>query len=953
MATDDLVRLHALDFQATKTILSGQVNAELDQLISTSNTKASRVINDTIQSAWQFQKGVNVASSSPTSTAGSFWYDASSNNFKGIVGSTTYTFGEVTSFIDVNTYGTDATAFVNALNANAGKIILVPNGTYNLSPTLAQVPTLLAGIANLLPIGTINITLPVGNVALSSMIPLANFYPSNIGITGSTPIALTGVTWQATSGSAGNYSIILNVSTTTGLEVGQLARLTPVTGTGDFGVLEGAWLITNVDTANSRITIKHTFMGGAFPTFTLTNATLSINTSTLTFTGSSGFLFYINSPLKAFYQISLVGDYNIANATGTSATYGIYSHDTANLTLGTTGQTDAKVNIQGFGEHGFYAKGSSAGTISGLTTTGNRLAGIYTEGANLKGSSVVSTGNGQYGGVATQDGVLNAQYGNYSANGIYGLKAESSGVVNAYGSTVLQNVVGTFVKDDISTVLLRTETKPSFSGIQLPRPTYATARTFTLNGNAYAKSANGVNDLFVKGNKTVSLDRVGFNGLKTGTSLAPSTTYYGYMTTHPSLCDGGYVLDTAQNVTSHNFTVQNLLAYSESLENWTLTDATVAPNDPIVRDPLGGFQYDKIAEGTAGTAQVAKTFTTATTTVTRTARIKKGSGLTWIRMAIEQSTNRVQAWLNLDTGALGTVNNTGTASSPSATVEALPDGSYLLALTGTFASSPSNTLTSSASADASTTRVNNSVYYLWGNQVFDGSVILPYQPTFATPYPSQTVAFNSQQVDILAVTDSSSNLIEAYFTAWDFKKGTWSDESFARTNINLGTTANAAGTYTRAGSVTTVAVTAHGQKTGDWVHATFTGGATNGWHQITVVDANTFTIGSSAGTGTITTNNVTLNRRATRKVKGFASFVSCDPANRGVFFVPFSILPPDANYIIDVGMGQYAWLGFPHIGQRGSTLVDPTTAGFFVSITSEGAGSNDIPAPIVHVKVHI
>jgi hypothetical protein len=937
MATDDLVRLHSLDFQATKTILSGQVNAELDQLISTSNTKASRVINENILASWSFGKGVNVASSSPTSTAGSFWYDSLSNNFKGIVGSSTYTFGEVTSFIDVNTYGTDATAFVNALTANVGKIILVPNGTYNLSPTLAQVPTLLAGIANLLPIGTINITLPVGNVALSSVIPLANFYPSNIGITGSTPIALTGVTWQATSGSAGNYSIILNVSATTGLAVGQLARLTPVTGTGDFGVLEGVWLITNVDTANSRITIKHTFTGGAFPTFTLTNATLSINTSTLTFTGSSGFLFYASSPLKAFYQISIVGDYNIATATGTSGTYGIYSHDTANLTLGTLGQTDAKVNIQGFGEHGFYAKGSSAGTISGLTTTGNRLAGIYTEGANLKGTSVVSTGNGQYGGVATQDGVLNAQYGNYSANGIYGLKAESSGVVNAYGSTILQNVVGTFVKDDISTVLLRTETKPSFSGVQLPTPTYATARTFTLSGNAYAKSANGVNDLFVKGNKTVSLDRVGFNGLKTGTSLAPSTTYYGYITTHPSLCDGGYVLDTAQNVTSHNFTVQNLLAYSESLENWTLTDATVAPNDPIVRDPLGGFQYDKITEGTAGTAQVAKTFTTATTTVTRTARIKKGSGLTWIRMTIEQSTNRVQAWLNLNTGALGTVNNTGTASSPSATVEALPDGSYLLALTGTFATSPSNTLTSSASADASTTRVNNSVYYLWGNQVFDGSVILPYQPTFATPYPSQTVAFNSQQVDILAVTNSASNLVQDYFTAWDFRRSTFSAGAFASVNFDAATASNLVGTATRASNVATINATAHGHIVGHRVYLTFASGISNGWFTVaTVPTANSFTV-ASTGADVVVPVVATLTRRSIRQS---VNVQSVPYESAGATAVNFTTASADANYrLLGSGSGRS---GTDHLGIIGfhrttTGFVAPTVNAFHTLIRNQSA----------------
>ena len=512
MAQDDLIRLHSLDFQAKKTIVSGQMNAELDQLIATSNTKASRVINENILQAWSFAKGINVASSSPSLSAGSFWYDPLATNFKGIAGSTPYTFGEVTSFIDVNTYGTDATAFVNALNSNAGKIVLVPNGTYNLSPTLAQVPTLLGGIFRLLALGTVNITLPVGNVALSSVIPIANAYPSNIGITGATPIALSGVTWQATSGSSGNYSIVLNVPSTTGLAVGQLARLTPTAGTGSYLTLQGAWLITNVDTGNSRITIKHTLVAGSFPTFTLANANLSINTSTLTFTGSSGFLFNIDSPLKAFYQISIVGDYNLATLAGTSGTYGIYSTDTANLTLGTAGQSDCRVAIQGFGEHGLYLKGTSAGSIGGVHSTGNRQAGVYSEGATLTGSSIVSAGNGLGATVLTQGGV------------------------DALASRVT-------TVEDRATAL---ETLTS-GYIDAPVPTYSAAnpKRVNFNGPLTARTQdNTTNIALSSASRNLDLATNGANGLADGLTVANNTWYYVYA------YSGGYVASTTNGAST-------------------------------------------------------------------------------------------------------------------------------------------------------------------------------------------------------------------------------------------------------------------------------------------------------------------------------------------------------------------------------------------------------------------
>lgn len=64
-------------------------------------------------------------------------------------------------------------------------------------------------------------------------------------------------------------------------------------------------------------------------------------------------------------------------------------------------------------------------------------------------------------------------------------------------------------------------------------------------------------------------------------------------------------------------------------------------------------------------------------------------------------------------------------------------------------------------------------------------------------------------------------------------------------------------TYTRATTTVTVTYANHGLWTNKWVYLDFTsGGALDGLYQVTVVDANTFTV-TTVASGTITTSNVT------------------------------------------------------------------------------------------------
>ena len=77
------------------------------------------------------------------------------------------------------------------------------------------------------------------------------------------------------------------------------------------------------------------------------------------------------------------------------------------------------------------------------------------------------------------------------------------------------------------------------------------------------------------------------------------------------------------------------------------------------------------------------------------------------------------------------------------------------------------------------------------------------------------------------------------------------DDYFLKFNVNNIGDETTAATYARSSATVTVTSTAHGLSTGDTIIADFTsGGATDGWYDITRVDADTFTLTDSAS-GTI------------------------------------------------------------------------------------------------------
>lgn len=174
----------------------------------------------------------------------------------------------------------------------------------------------------------------------------------------------------------------------------------------------------------------------------------------------------------------------------------------------------------------------------------------------------------------------------------------------------------------------------------------------------------------------------------------------------------------------------NLLLQSQTFENasWSKTDSTITANTDVAPD--GTTTADTVTEGTAGTATVAQAVTVqAGATVAVSIYAKRGN-TDWIRLTCINGSVFFRVWVNLATGAVG---SSGTGSGGvlvSATTTSAGSGWYRIVLVGSLPALTAYTVfTNTASADNSSTRVNNGTYILWGSQVEVGQTATPYAVT--------------------------------------------------------------------------------------------------------------------------------------------------------------------------------------------------------------------------------
>ena len=127
------------------------------------------------------------------------------------------------------------------------------------------------------------------------------------------------------------------------------------------------------------------------------------------------------------------------------------------------------------------------------------------------------------------------------------------------------------------------------------------------------------------------------------------------------------------------------------------------------------------------------------------------------------------------------------------------------------------------------------------------------------------------------------------------------------------------GTYTRSGSTVTLTRTAHGLVSNDYIYADFiSGGALDGFYQVTKVDNNTVTF--TSGSGTITTSNVTYKKAVGRGVvaSNDGTYIYINGKGTGEFVTttkPSKILSRFGDTQIDTAQSKFS---------GGSILFDGT-----------------------------
>jgi hypothetical protein len=203
----------------------------------------------------------------------------------------------------------------------------------------------------------------------------------------------------------------------------------------------------------------------------------------------------------------------------------------------------------------------------------------------------------------------------------------------------------------------------------------------------------------------------------------------------------------------------NLQLRSNDINNayYTKTDSTITS----AALSLGAVSLDLVTEGTAGTAKVftasANPVTlSASTTYTASCILKRGN-TDWVRIIIQDSgvTNGVRLWVNLNTGAVGTLNAISVWTATSSAIVDLGNGYYRVSLVF----SPGTDTTAlfgidTASADASATRVNNGTYYIGSIQIELGTVATSHVPTFA--------ATVTRSADSITAASTTFNLGTSY-----------------------------------------------------------------------------------------------------------------------------------------------------------------------------------------------
>jgi len=380
---------------------------------------------------------------------------------------------------------TDTSEIIPDLNYNWDLIdssttrIITSDLTLNVPSQYSTIQAALDSIRDAFIPSNVTVTIQVASGTYTHTSPIVIQHPcgSQIQIIGATPVTTTLTGVGTITGSAGNWSVPLQVESASGIAVGDYVIVKGTTGTGDHFALRGVWEVTGV--AGNTVTVKNTHRKSSFPTFTVSGGTVVALKTILKFNGCSGIVAY-DSCLGYLNNVAIVGNLS-SNTRGIAAGKTIETQaeegkgavvcgDNVGVSSFATGLYAASGTIHaqgvassgnsgngiyatcsgsihapsstasGNGTYGFYVSGSGSIHAPSSTASGNGGSGFYvTSSGSIIAPSSTASGNGTYGFYATCSGSIIAPSSTASGNGTYGFYATCSGSIYALSSTASEN----------------------------------------------------------------------------------------------------------------------------------------------------------------------------------------------------------------------------------------------------------------------------------------------------------------------------------------------------------------------------------------------------------------------------------------------------------------------------------------------------------------------------------
>ena len=254
---------------------------------------------------------------------------------------------------------------------------------------------------------------------------------------------------QSSSGGAGAWSIVLNVSSVANIATGDYVAIYVATGGVNPTYICGCHVVTNVDAGNTRITITSTNLAPTAPSGATAAPGSRVFKTRLQFNGVSGFMVWDGHGVLNINDAVVVGN-------GTASTVGFDVQDLGRLSCTRVGVVGFATNvfIGGSNTNANYLASSSAtgvGIVGGYNAmigvgtcvvSGNAGAGLsITTGSACAGDGFIATGNGSDGfwtgfgatfWVANCNSTGNVGFG-YSERGVASLNPLFTGANNTKG----------------------------------------------------------------------------------------------------------------------------------------------------------------------------------------------------------------------------------------------------------------------------------------------------------------------------------------------------------------------------------------------------------------------------------------------------------------------------------------------------------------------------------------